>query len=502
MTASITHKMLDRLPNEILHLVCRELATTPDLIHAIKAQESKQHLDQWKALARLCKVSRQMRHVAEPLLYQNYAKPDSASNPVAHYSFRKYLTTVLKRPELLQYVRSFYIGSWRHYAEEDLQYAAKSRFAACTARVCDTHFSPELHRLYDRYAKTAVLGEAWKEALDAGEEVAEIALLMSLTPNLERIEFSMPWLDLESDTAPQYFWPKLLVESEGWNPYSHFHRLEAITAHKRNLKPGMNRDVEFGYEIDSLLPFIGLPKLRIFWVEGDDSGLYPTRLEKYPLNNQESHLTDLILIPSSIHPTKLLQILKRCTKLEAFYADLQEEDNFVPNFSWNTIAQALSGSQSTLKELDLSCDLRSQLATEADTEAELTCVSIGSLRKFTSLETLHVLQTTLLGFENMANELELAVPAPPFDEILPSSLRSLMIEMCTLTIVPYLEGLLVKVEEKFPDFGELQLSEIDYRELDVEEYPLDQREALIEGMKVRLERLKEGFIQAGIKWIQ
>ncbi|TIA08285.1 hypothetical protein D6C80_09306 [Aureobasidium pullulans] len=495
--------MLDRLPNEILHLVCRKLATTPDLIHAIKAQERKEHLDQWRALARLCKVSRQMRHVAEPLLYQNYAKPDSASNPVAHYSFRKYLTTVLKRPELLQYVRSFYIGSWRQYADDLSQFTAESRFAACTARVCDTHFSPELHGLYDRYAKTAILGEAWKEALDAGEEVAEIALLMSLTPNLERIEFSMPWLDLQSDTAPQYFWPNLLVESEEWNPSSHFHRLEAVTAHKRNMEPGFNWDVVAGYEIDSLLPFIGLPKLRIFWVEDDDTGLYPTRLERYPLNNQESHLSDLVLIPSSIHPAKLLQILKRCTKLEAFYADFREEqDNFVPNFSWDTIAQALSGSQSTLRELDLSCDLRSQLATEADTEAEFTCISIGSLRKFTSLETLHVLQTTLLGFENMADEVELVVPALPFDKMLPSSLRSLKIDMCTLTIVPYLERLLVKVEEKFPDFGELQLSEIDYRELDVEGYPLDQREALIEGMKVRLERLKEGFIQAGIKWIQ
>jgi hypothetical protein len=63
--------MLDKLPNEILHLVFQNLARSPELIHSEDAEHHNYHLDSWATLARLCKVSRSMRLVAEPLLYRN-----------------------------------------------------------------------------------------------------------------------------------------------------------------------------------------------------------------------------------------------------------------------------------------------------------------------------------------------------------------------------------------------------------------------------------------------
>ncbi|CAD0101359.1 unnamed protein product [Aureobasidium mustum] len=345
--------MLEKLPNEVLHLVFEHLATTPDLVHYSDDDDGQieYHRSNWKTLAQLCKVSRQMRSVAEPLLYRHYAKSDSTTDPYGHHSFRKFLTTVLSRPELLQYIR--------------------------------------------------FLGDAWKEALGANEEVAEIALLMSLTPNLEHIEFCMPDFGLRETSAPQYFWPSLLVPSTGWDPTRHFHRLESVMVHRRDLQTGP-------------------------------------------------------------------PVSERCTKLEAFDCDFQPELMFVPDFSWNTIKDALYSSRHTLEELTLNAHVNSQLATE---EYE--------------------------GFENLINDFTLAVPALPFAEMLPSSLESLTIDSCTLTIVPYLEDMSTKLEEQFPRLQEIRLSSIDLRVWDMPEL-----ESLLQSRKDRVVRLKEVFVKAGVQWLQ
>lgn len=488
--------MLDKLPSEVLHLVLEHFATTPDFVHYDDDGQNEYHRSNWKTLARLCKVSRQMKSVAEPLLYRHYAKPDSTSDPNGHHLLRRFLTTVLSRPELLQYIRALYIGAWQYKSARYAQYAA------LTPAHRYTTLPDKLHSLYNKHAKTPVLGGAWKEALDAGEEVAEIALLMSLAPNLEHIEFCMPDLNLQEKHAPQYFWPELLVASPGWDPARHFHRLDSVMIHKRDLQADAAAFDNYGFEIDPFLPFIGLPRLKVFWAENDNSGAYKMVSEHYLLNDEVSNLTDLTLGLSYIHPMKLIQILKRCTKLEAFDCDFQPELMFIPGFSWNTIKEALSNSRHTLEELTLSAQLHSQLVSEEYDGSEGTCVSIGSLQDFTSLRKLDVLQTTLLGFENLIDELTLAVPAPPFAEMLPSSLESLTIDLCTLTIVPYLEDMSSKLEDRFPNLQEIRLSSIDLKEWEMAYYPESEHETLMQSRKDRVERLKEVFVKANVQWLQ
>ncbi|KAG9646433.1 hypothetical protein KCU64_g10524, partial [Aureobasidium melanogenum] len=489
--------MLDKLPSEVLHLVFEHLATTPDFIHCDDDEQNEYHLSNWKALAQLCKVSREMRRVAEPLLYRHYAKPDSTRIHRGHQLFRRFLATVLNRPELLQYIRSLYIGAWRYKPGAYAQYAAYATSRGARSLT----YPDELWSLYDDYAETLVLGDAWKEALLAGEEAAEIALLMSLTPNLEHIEFCMPDLSLRENSSPQYFWPRLLVPSAGWDPARHFHRLDSVMVHKRDLKVEMPAPDVYGFEVDPFLPFIGLPKLKVFWVDCDNSGAYEVLPEDYPLNDEVSHLTDLTLGLSYIHPMKLIQILKRCTKLEAFDCNFQPELVFVPGFSWDTIREALSSSRHILEELTLNAHPHSQLATEHDS-SEGTCVSIGSLREFISLRKLDVLQTTLLGFENLLDDLTLAVPALPFVEMLPSSLESLTIDLCTFTIVPYLEDMSAKLEEQFPHLQEIRLSSIDLKIWDMDNHPEAEHGSLLQSRKDRVKRLKEVFVKAGVQWLQ
>lgn len=259
---------------------------------------------------------------------------------------------------------------------------------------------------------------------------------------------------------------------------------------------------EYGFEVDPFLPFIGLPKLKVFWVEDDNSGAYQILPEDYSLSDEVSHLTDLTLGLSYIHPMKLIQILKRCTKLEAFDCDFQPELVFIPGFSWNTIGEALSSSRQTLEELTLNAHPQSQLATEDD-GLEGTCVSIGSLKNFTSLRKLDILQTTLLGFEFAIDDMNLVVPALPFTEMLPSSLESLTIDHCTLIIVPYLEDMSTKLKEQFPYLREIRLSSIDIKEWDeTEDHSEAEHETLMQSRRDRVKRLKENFVKAGVQWLQ
>ncbi|KAG9536518.1 hypothetical protein KCU79_g21165, partial [Aureobasidium melanogenum] len=134
--------------------------------------------------------------------------------------------------------------------------------------------------------------------------------------------------------------------------------------------------------------------------------------------------------------------------------------------------------------------------------SEGTCVSIGSLREFNSLRKLDVLQTTLLGFENLLDDLTLAVPALPFVEMLPSSLESLTIDLCTFTIVPYLEDMSAKLEEQFPHLQEIRLSSIDLKIWDMDNHPEAEHDSLLQSRKDRVKRLKEVFVKAGVQWLQ
>ncbi|KAI4762556.1 hypothetical protein E4T52_03981 [Aureobasidium sp. EXF-3400] len=484
--------MLDRLSNEIIHSVLQNLATSPELIHNGDDLNYNHHRDNWATLAQLCKVSRQLRRLAEPFLYRNYAKPDSSLDPNKHFVFRKFLITVLERPELLQHVRSLYIGAWRYSPGSYRQYNADN------APRQDGHFPDELHDIYSKYVESSALSAGWRESLKAGEEVAEIALLMSLTANLEHIEFCMPDLHSRDLYAPQYFWPSLLVASGEWDPARHFQRLGSVMVHRRNLKLGYRAARRhYGFEIDAFLPFIGLPNLKVFRVENDTVGVHQKRPEDYPLNVEESHLTDLTLGISYIDPMKMIQILERCTKLEVFHCELQRPSPVPsPTFSWDIFREALDSSRGTLKELTLDAD---ELSERPNTDG--TSVSIGPLTDFTSLRKLVIPQSALLGSESIEDYSTLG-PSPPLEEILPSSLESLTIERCSFNIVPYLEDISSKLEDKFPHLREIRLIAMDMKVWQINDGPDGEFQTVVKGREDRVVRLKEAFTAAGVRCLQ
>lgn len=485
--------MLDRLPNEILHTIFQTFATSPKLLHTKDDDNYYYHLDNWSTLAQLCRVSRRTRYVAEPLLYRNYSKRSTIRHPHEH-SLRIFLTTLNERPELLQHVRSLYIGAWSQQCLTCITLKKKKQIPC----------SSGLYSIYSEHVGSSALGDGWREALEAGEEAAEIALLMSLTPNLEHIEFHMSDLRSPQSYVPKYFWPGLLVTSAGWDPARHFHQLRSVMAHRRHL--GVRYDeVEwygyhhhpgtyyYGFEFGPFLTFIGMPSLRVLQIENDEHFSFRSHPEEYPLNDEESHLTDLSLNFCSAHPVMIIQVLKRCTKLEALYLE-QRTPSFVdcPGYTWNAIREALNSSRGTLRELTLHAHVHTR-APESD--------SIGSLTDFTSLTKLDILQSAFLKFEPSEDYTTLG-SSPPLDERLPRSLESLTIKECFGNLIPYLEDISIKLEDRFPHLRTIRLLDpVEGKSVVSEDSDYSDGD-LVTSTKGehRMDRVREAFSAAGVRW--
>ncbi|KEQ70343.1 hypothetical protein M436DRAFT_66265 [Aureobasidium namibiae CBS 147.97] len=482
--------MLVTLPNEILHTIFNSFATSPKLIHADDDDNNYYyHLDNWTTLAHLCRVSRRIRYIAEPLLYRNYSKRSTIWHPHEH-SLRIFLTTLFERPELLQHVRSLYIGAWSQQCLTCLTLKKKKKMPC----------SSGLYSIYSEHVRSSALDDGWREALKAGEEAAEIALLMSLTPNLEHIEFHMSDMRSPEIYIPQYFWPGLLVASAGWDPACHFRRLRSVMVHRRHLGFDYREKEWYGYnysvgsyfvfEIDPFLTFVGLPSLRVLQIENKNWTPWRSRPEVYPLNDEESHLSDLTLDFSVVNPMKIIQILERCTKLEALH--LEQHSTILagcPEYTWKTIREALNNSRGTLQELTLDAKV---FFRKSD--------SIGSLTGFASLRKLVISQSAFLKFKPSEEYTTLGV-SPPLEEILPCSLESLTIKDCFGNLVPYLEDLSIKLEDKFPHLREIRLIDATDDRSEVSEDSDDDLEILAKSPH-RMDCLKEAFSTAGVRYLQ
>lgn len=487
--------MLDRLPNEILHTIFETFATSPKRIHTDDDDDNYYyHLDSWSDLAQLCMVCRHTRHVAEPLLYRNYSKRSSIWHPHEH-SLRTFITTLIERPELRQHVRSLYIGAWSQQCFTCITLKKRKRMP----------FPSGLYSILIEHVESSALGDDWREALQAGEEAAEIALLMSLVPNLEHIEFHMSDLRSPGFYVPQYFWPDLLVASAGWDPARHFHNLRSVLVHRRTLGSryreeewygnhvGQGGPLYDGFEIGPFLTFIGLPSLRVLHVESNAYGTWSSdqsRPEDYPLSDEESHLSDLTLNFSVANPMKIVQIVKRCTKLEALRLEPRNE-SYVKDlgYTWNAIREALKSSRSTLEDLTLAAEVFGW-APDSD--------SIGPLTDFTSLRKLDILQSSFLRFKPSQDYTTLG-SSPPLDEILPRSLESLTIKECFGNLLPYLEDMSIKLEDKFPQLREIRLTDpYDHRWEESEDSDDDYLPTLAKSPH-SMNCLKEAFRAVGVR---
>lgn len=199
--------MQPQLPNELLGQVFEKVTISP-VTGSEKEFRSSQH-----ALSRICRSCKLFNQVATPLLYRAYSKPafpgrdalgpfnttttdaelygqptrnirDMKIHRRSVQNTRCFLRMLLLRPELCTHVTELVLYDWQ------LHHRAVSH---CTP------LSAPLAQLYMSTATRLSIGNdcsmsAWMKALQTGDEDAEIALLLSLVPNLATLKLG-PWME-------------------------------------------------------------------------------------------------------------------------------------------------------------------------------------------------------------------------------------------------------------------------------------------------------------------
>lgn len=183
---------MDRLSNELLGQIFDFFVQGH---RADNIQISGYNVDK-KSLAVLASLTRTCKHfkeLVEPLLYKRYVKLANAldykSQREAHppnTAFRKFLRTLIHRPDLGRCVKYILLETWE----------------VCQELKTTTDFAPltpsdkEFRRLFRNAASRFDIGQPtrrWIKALcDYGHEDAEIELLLTLTPNVAEIQFHHP----------------------------------------------------------------------------------------------------------------------------------------------------------------------------------------------------------------------------------------------------------------------------------------------------------------------
>ncbi|KAG9635282.1 hypothetical protein KCU64_g15077, partial [Aureobasidium melanogenum] len=376
-----------------------------------------------------------------PLLYQTYVKPNTIKTPLELKYIHGYLQTLLQRPGLARYVQNVCIKAWfqpgtlKHlltdHVPEFWQWENLDRFprepflddgtfeAFLSAEpIHDSQASTQLLSLYREHLEkldiTAQERESWYQALEAGQEDAEITLLLSLTTNLDKLTLIMPnW---------EYF--------ERPSSLPHFTRIIGSNLFLRNLTSicvRSNYTGETFHELDDyglecyqgfpfsfLLPFLALPSLQsayITWAfdlniaeEFVHTGLFSSNLKKLKLSH------------CAVHPRVLQDVMSRCIGLEVFVCHMPVSD-----WPVHELSKAMYLHRDSLRTIEL--DLCEWVYNDVETDGrgewgatdDCYSKSFGFLTEYTALRNLTVSEDMLLQFS----------PDPMIDELLPSGLEKL-----------------------------------------------------------------------------
>lgn len=468
--------MLQQLPTEILSSIFQELAIDSKWMQYLYAEvpDDEEFRRACSNLVSLCRTSRRLRSIAEPLLYQTYIKPNTIKAPLELKYIHGYLRTLLQRPDLARHVRNVCIKAWfqpgtleqlltDHVPEfwrwNNLDkfprepFLDDGTFAAFldTDPSHDSQASPQLLTLYHEHLERLTITDQerrlWYRALEDGQEDAEITLLLSLTTNLDKLNFIMPnWEFFKSPSSLPHF--TRIGRAKSFLRYltsicvqpnyvgEHFHELDDY-----------NLECYQGFPFSFLLPFLALPSLRSV----DITHAFELNFleELAPTGPFSSSLKKLELSYCAVHPRVLQDLMSRCTELEALVCDMPASD-----WPIYELSRAIHPHRDSLRSLRLDqcgwaaypvgTDNRTNTWDEPD---DFYSKNFGFLREYTSLRHLTISEDMLLKF----------LPDPMICELLPYQLEKLELIECTASLVPSLEDLLEQRADIMPRLNEIRI---------------------------------------------
>lgn len=498
--------MLLTLPDEVLLLIFRHLSLwTHADVEIIKWSLGPRMLDNWQTLARVCRTCTRLRAIAEPLLYRAYVKPPNAFKPdrlelemiensnlrlhKANRHLRCFVRTLIQRPDLASLVRFMTLGEW--------DTAHSLRQAGAFTEIPDQ----DLVHLYRLATRKIWIRKPWAvkwvSYLACGIEDAEVALLLSLTPNLSELDIALP--NFHEKRSHELFYRRIFedalypdVEGHSQNTFKHLRRIHAVLWQPNNPPTS-------GFPLYPISEMVRLPSLKSFAAYG---AFEAGHAFQWTVKPKSLPLTTLDLGGCGLSASALTTLIASCACLKTLFLTYGEDTAETEDITWPEVIKAIESQKDSLEVLGLRADPCSQLyAEEISSRSGLREIgywkSVGSLSQFTVLKKLSIYQTPLLGPEDYIGEIEPAPTDVHLPDILPPSLESLVVANCSIFALPQLEALLSVRTKRFPKLKQIDVEPIDLW-LDV----LDVTEAEAEQVTSRLARIKGRFKEDGINWVE
>jgi hypothetical protein len=350
------------------------------------------------------------------------------------YSFRPFLRTILRDPQLSTYVRIGKLRVWRTAAD-----------VYSFLNEPDPPRREDLQLFVDAGRYVSLNSEPdWYESIIRGVEDAEVMLLVSQLPNLQELHLAMP-------PSTRLRWHFVLNEAQkARNGVSAmYHSLRKLCVE--------NGAGEGGFQVGTLAPFLALPSLRTFEAYQCQEGLWTAaNFNNFAEQNQGTFgVTSINLEWSTLSIEAITAIITSCKALKIFKfshhwktASRLTHDQFTTS----QLIEALSIHQDTLEHLKL--DLHSgwdpQLWLPLLDEERFR---FGDLRQFHKLITLDAEQTAL-----MTENPEAQLSSGHFGEILPASLETLIIRSCSDLVYPFISELAQAYNQILPRIKTLRLT--------------------------------------------
>jgi hypothetical protein len=415
-------------------------------------------------LTSLCLVSKVWRNIAQPLLYRTYIKTEKTDPGIDHDEYNEakieameaqgmdiatipeeefeytdyrkpiplemFIRTMIERPDLAEQVECLSISNYwdenadRGYGRTDVNKALGEAMLNASLKV-----PPQKTPWEWRYPSE--WQEDWRNELREGDEVAEVALLMVLLPNIRFLD-----LGTSSETYGTYIqdlWRQLLgsqskktMELYGMEMEVHvdflsqtetpliLSRLEAFNARTDN------STYENAPNIDIVEEVLTIPSLKNFYCWGLQQ-LWSENL-CLPL----AHLKEVYLDDCRVSEDALLCIIYSCKQLESLNVIFSEWSRWTDVRLGKPFLIALAQRNETLRRLTL---LLPPFFKQRSHRLYVTAPF--DLRRLTNLETLSI-DYDIVSSERDSRPAEDDQHNPKFPRNLPKSIQQLNIEGCRL----------------------------------------------------------------------
>jgi hypothetical protein len=427
-----------------------------------------------QTLYNLCFTSKRVYRIALPFLYRNIDHQMYKHPPMIHSAIR----TLLKKPELAQKVEMIGIREPKP-CDYFWDYTSWARWAKKKYRATLGYEDHDLFLAGSEHLLSAGMlrnGLPTRDHLIEKEE-AQVALLVSLCPNLKQMVFENPSMPSET---PRFVLDHLILEilHPQIRDRKVLQSLETLTAVTERIEGGQG-----GFRLASIATFFLLPKLRrvkgVACFEPEDE-----LFENFDCPVRTSSVRDLRLLRSAVCPKGLMQMIDACKALESFDCDWAGLNVGWVEINFPLLRGALLGHKDTLQHIRL--DTAKHFDSWPERDDGLVPPFGPRLKEFNTLKTLDVPASALIGWdENNVGGYD------RLRDVLPHNLEELKINEFAPRLLEMLEDLVTVCADRYPRLVKLTISRKHSGNADVEDHLQEKFAEMAPDVEVLFEDGKE-----------